>query len=86
MFPYTEGLFNSIPNLRERGEELQPIKGMMPNPMDLPEGCAFAERCPYQVEACLKAQPPLVQVGPTHYVACILRQDQREDVGRDGNE
>lgn len=48
--PYTEGLFDSLPNLKERGEELVPIKGLMPDPMNLPEGCAFAPRCPYATE------------------------------------
>ena len=43
--PYTEGLFNSLPNLHQRGEALTPIDGLMPNPMDLPSGCAFAPRC-----------------------------------------
>ena len=41
--PYTEGLFDSLPNLRQRGEELVPIKGLMPDPMNLPQGCTFAE-------------------------------------------
>ena len=41
---YTEGLFDSLPNLRQRGEELVPIKGLMPDPMNLPQGCTFAER------------------------------------------
>ena len=50
--PYTEGLFDSLPNLRQRGEELVPIKGLMPDPMNLPQGCTFAERCPYATEAC----------------------------------
>ena len=40
--PYTEGLFDSLPNLRQRGEELVPIKGLMPDPMNLPQGCTFA--------------------------------------------
>lgn len=83
--PYTEGLFNSIPNLRQRGEELQPIKGMMPDPMNLPEGCSFAERCPYQIEACLSDHPALRQISPTHKVACIVRQDKRVSE-EDGNE
>ncbi|MBQ8973727.1 MAG: ABC transporter ATP-binding protein [Clostridia bacterium] len=68
--PYTEGLFNSLPNLHERGEELIPIKGLMPDPMDLPQGCAFAPRCSYATEACTKAVPELRTMGGTHYVAC----------------
>jgi len=68
--PYTEGLFDSLPNLKQRGEELVPIKGLMPDPMRLPQGCAFAPRCPYATEACKKAVPPLKSVGGTHQVAC----------------
>ena len=39
--PYTEGLFDSLPNLRQRGEELVPIKGLMPDPMNLPQGLSL---------------------------------------------
>ncbi len=86
LHPYTEGLFNSMPNLRKPGEELQPIKGMMPNPMDLPVGCSFAERCPYQIEECLIAQPPLISVSPTHKVACIVRNNESLHLESDKNE
>ena len=57
--PYTEGLFNSLPNLKKRGEDLIPIQGLMPDPMHLPEGCAFSPRCPYAVEKCRKECPGL---------------------------
>ena len=73
--PYTEGLFNSLPNLHERGEELIPIKGLMPDPMDLPQGCAFAPRCHYATEACEKGTPALRHMGGTHYVACDAYDD-----------
>ena len=39
--PYTEGLFGSIPNLELEEDRLHPIEGMMPDPTDLPSGCAF---------------------------------------------
>ena len=68
--PYTEGLFNSLPNLRERGEELRPIRGMMPDPSNLPGGCAFADRCPYCGDSCKDHQPGYRHMGGTHYVAC----------------
>ncbi|WP_331666134.1 ABC transporter ATP-binding protein [Lacrimispora sp.] len=74
--PYTEGLFNSMPNLKKRGEELEPIQGMMPDPMNLPEGCSFAERCPYVSERCLQAQPELKPNGDTHFVACLAYEDK----------
>ena len=68
--PYTEGLFNSLPNLKQRGEELVPISGMTPDPCNLPEGCAFSPRCPYAKEGCQKRRPELRHVGGSHYVAC----------------
>lgn len=72
--PYTVGLFNSLPNLRKRGEELQPIKGMMPNPMDPITGCAFAPRCPYATEACFHTIPALKSLSETHKVACLRKE------------
>ncbi len=68
--PYTEGLFNSLPNLKQRGEDLVPIPGMMPDPANLPEGCTFAPRCPYATEACKSSLPELRNMGGTHKVAC----------------
>lgn len=68
--PYTEGLFNSLPNLKQPGEELVPIKGMMPDPCELPPGCSFAPRCPYAAEECSKKQPELQHISGKHYVAC----------------
>ena len=75
--PYTEGLFDSLPNLKQRGEELVPIKGLMPDPSDLPPGCAFAPRCPYATEACTRGVPALraVEGSTTHKVACIAYDD-----------
>ena len=75
--PYTEGLFDSLPNLKQRGEELVPIKGLMPDPSDLPPGCAFAPRCPYATEECTKAVLALRPVGDskTHKVACRAYED-----------
>ena len=75
--PYTEGLFDSLPNLKQRGEELVPIKGLMPDPSDLPSGCAFAPRCPYATEACTRAVPVLrdVEGSAAHKVACLAYDD-----------
>jgi peptide/nickel transport system ATP-binding protein len=71
--PYTEGLFNSIPDLDTDEEELKVIQGLMPDPTNLPAGCAFHPRCPYAVEACSKAVPPMVEIEPGHFVACPVR-------------
>ena len=83
--PYTEGLFDSLPNLRQRGEELVPIKGLMPDPMNLPQGCTFAERCPYATEACRENIPELRHVEGSHYVACDAYRDSSFRLRRNQN-
>ena len=70
LHPYTEGLFNSLPNIMHRGEDLKPIPGLMPDPTNLPKGCAFAPRCSYAGEDCKCARPELRPVSDTHFVAC----------------
>ncbi len=75
--PYTEGLFDSLPNLKQRGEELIPIKGLMPDPTHLPTGCAFWPRCPYATEKCKEKSPILRNVGENHFVACD-RYDEKD--------
>lgn len=75
MHPYTEGLFNSLPNIHARVHKLTPIPGLMPDPSDLPEGCTFAERCPYAVEQCRKMQPAVMEASGTHKVACCRYQE-----------
>ena len=70
MHPYTEGLFNSLPNIENREAELKPIPGLMPDPTHLPEGCAFADRCSYCVDACRVKRPEVRKVSDTHTVCC----------------
>ena len=82
LHPYTEGLFDSLPNLRQRGEDLIPIKGLMPDPMHLPEGCHFNPRCPYANEECCRALPELKLVNGTHYVACSRYADPKFRIRR----
>ena len=74
--PYTEGLFDSLPNIKQRRNRLQPIPGLMPDPTDLPEGCAFAPRCRYATEACLGKKPELRSFGGTHKAACIAYEQE----------
>ena len=68
--PYTEGLFNSLPNINDRQARLKPIDGLMPDPTNLPKGCAFAPRCPYACPACEEALPEVKHFGDTHTVMC----------------
>ncbi|MDO4633635.1 MAG: ABC transporter ATP-binding protein [Eubacteriales bacterium] len=69
--PYTVGLFGSIPSLTRSARRLQPIEGLMPDPTQLPEGCAFAERCRYCQEICRTTKAP-VQNDHGHLVRCYF--------------
>ncbi len=74
--PYTQGLLGSIPSLTKDVERLSPIKGLMPDPTDLPPGCKFAPRCKYVTKECTLAIPKLYQVSKGHSARCILCKDE----------
>jgi peptide/nickel transport system ATP-binding protein len=59
--PYTEGLLGSIPGHGRRGERLAQIPGMAPNMARLPQGCAFAARCPRTSDQCLQTAPEITE-------------------------
>jgi peptide/nickel transport system ATP-binding protein len=69
--PYTRGLVNSIPDLKERKKRLPAIPGQVPDAMGLPAGCKFHPRCFLMIEECKKEEPPLFQVGEDHFSRCI---------------
>ncbi|MBS1230106.1 MAG: transporter ATP-binding protein [Proteobacteria bacterium] len=72
--PYTRGLLGAIPALHERGSRLLPIPGTTPSLLNLPAGCAFADRCA-QVHGACALPPPDFAVGhdgPSHRVRCWL--------------
>lgn len=71
--PYTIGLFGALPNMNANASRLKPITGTMPDPTRLPEGCAFAPRCPYAEDACRTGEMPLNEIAPGHYCRCIKR-------------
>jgi oligopeptide/dipeptide ABC transporter ATP-binding protein len=69
--PYTRGLLRSVPRLDQpAAERLAPIEGQPPNPLDLPNGCAFHPRCPFAIDRCRIEAPPLASVGDNHLAAC----------------
>ena len=69
--PYTVGLLGSIPRLDRRASHLATIEGMVPNMAAPPPGCRFAARCPFVIEACIAAPPPMVAVSASHWSRCI---------------
>lgn len=77
--PYTEGLFGSIPNMEAEEDRLHPIEGMMPDPTDLPSGCAFSPRCPKCMEKCKQVHPGLYEEG-AHKIRCLLYEGNQQEV------
>ncbi len=76
--PYTLGLMHSIPRVDRAAvqqERLQAIPGNVPNPLYLPEGCAFHPRCRFAVDACKEAVPALEDSGDGHMVRCLRWQE-----------
>ena len=69
--PYTVGLFQSIPRLDDTAPRLKPIKGLMPDPSNLPTGCKFHPRCPHCTETC-RTEAPTVCTRGTHTIRCHL--------------
>ena len=69
--PYTRGLLRSIPAV-DRRDELVPIPGTLPSPMDPPAGCPFHPRCPLRFETCVEVRPDLVDRAVGHPTACHL--------------
>ncbi|MDX3059092.1 ABC transporter ATP-binding protein [Streptomyces sp. NE06-03E] len=68
--PYTKGLLRSIPRLDQKGQELYAIKGLPPNLLHIPPGCAFHPRCPMAQAVCRTDVPPLYTVDEERRSAC----------------
>ena len=79
--PYTVALLNSIPSITsDRNERLDIIPGSVPHPLNLPEGCKFADRCKYCTEKCIKQMPDLVRVNEHQLIRCHYpNRKERED-------
>ncbi len=73
LHPYTQALLSAIPIAdpkRARARERIKLTGELPSPMNVPEGCHFAPRCPYATEQCRADGPKLREIGRGHFVAC----------------
>lgn len=70
--PYTQGLLESIPRMRKKGEKLYIIPGTVPNLIYPPTGCRFHPRCPHAMPVCSERKPPLLPTERGHEVACFL--------------
>jgi len=74
--PYTVGLLRSVPRLDlPRRAKLDPIEGQPPDLINLPQGCAFRERCRWAIDKCATDMPELVEVGDNHLSACFRPEE-----------
>jgi oligopeptide/dipeptide ABC transporter ATP-binding protein len=74
LHPYTKALLSAVPIPdpdKERQRERIILSGDVPTPLNPPAGCVFHTRCPIAIEECRRARPPLVEIRPKHYAACI---------------
>ncbi|WP_310925714.1 ABC transporter ATP-binding protein [Halogeometricum salsisoli] len=80
--PYTRALLNATPNLDAPLEEMQPIEGEGPAPVNVPQGCRYHPRCPLATDECREVDPPLAAVGDggTHRTACHHWQEAQEEI------
>lgn len=71
LHPYTKALLSAIPipSIKNRKERVL-LKGELTSPINPPNACRFAPRCPYATEACHASSPELEEVAPNHFVAC----------------
>lgn len=75
--PYTEGLLKSVPRLDlDKRERLVPIQGSTISLLNPPEGCPFAERCPYSLDICSKKCPPYFDIDRNHRAMCWLNEEK----------
>ena len=79
LHPYTIGLQKSKPTLDSDSDTLFNIPGNVPNPVNMPNYCYFKERCSKCVHKCSGDYPEMIQVSPTHYVACHLYGEEQNN-------
>ncbi|MDY2649301.1 ABC transporter ATP-binding protein [Pyramidobacter sp. SM-530-WT-4B] len=75
LHPYTQGLFDAVPDLESPiSEKLAVIQGLPPDPTNLPRGCSFSPRCPYAREECLEKPCGMREIEPGHFIDCYFPQ------------
>ena len=83
LMPYTKALISAVPVPDPKIEATRKrivLEGDVPSPINPPAGCRFHTRCPYMIDACKKTVPPLVEIKPNHFAACIRISPEQPDI------
>ena len=85
LMPYTKALISAVPVPDPEVEEARQrivLQGDVPSPINPPQGCRFHTRCPFAIQACKEHVPPLAEIRPNHFAACIRISPEQPEIER----